>query len=199
MVSDESVYAAPGNAEWVSGACVAASAARARRAERPRRGLLPLLRGRRPCRRLWDAGYEVRYEPEAVCVHTGGASAPRAELPPRLARSRILYARKARGSARRGGDANARWRSAPQPTSSSLEAARPNGAATARALRTALSIDASGERHVRNLRSHPGFGEPRSVVTPEVLDWMTDTMTRRGPDDPWDVLRAPAWRSGFGG
>lgn len=26
-------------------------------------------------------------------------------------------------------------------------------------------------------------GEPRSVVTPEVLDWMTDTMTRRGPDD----------------
>jgi GT2 family glycosyltransferase len=49
------------------------------------------------CRRVRDAGYDVRYEPEAVAVHEGGASAPRASLLPTLAESRLLYARKHRG------------------------------------------------------------------------------------------------------
>ena len=34
------------------------------------------------CRRLRDAGYDVRYEPAAVAIHEGGASAPRASLLP---------------------------------------------------------------------------------------------------------------------
>ena len=97
MVKDESVYRRPGTAEWVSGACVLV-----------RRRALDELHGLDEdfflycedidlCRRLWDAGYAVRYEPEAVCVHTGGASAPRAELLPILAKSRILYAKKHQG------------------------------------------------------------------------------------------------------
>jgi GT2 family glycosyltransferase len=46
------------------------------------------------CRRLRDEGFEIRYEPEAVAVHEGGASAPRAALLPVLAASRVRYARK---------------------------------------------------------------------------------------------------------
>ena len=36
------------------------------------------------CRRLWDAGHEVRFEPGATAVHEGGASAPRPSLIPVL-------------------------------------------------------------------------------------------------------------------
>ena len=46
------------------------------------------------CRRVRDAGFDVRYEPGAVAVHEGGASAPRAALLPVLAASRVRYARK---------------------------------------------------------------------------------------------------------
>src|SRR6185312_2266621 len=46
------------------------------------------------CRRVWDAGYSIRFVPDAEVVHAGGASAPRASLLAVLAASRIRYARK---------------------------------------------------------------------------------------------------------
>jgi GT2 family glycosyltransferase len=46
------------------------------------------------CRRLRDLGYDISYEPDAVCVHVGGVSAPRSSLASVLAASRIRYARK---------------------------------------------------------------------------------------------------------
>jgi hypothetical protein len=46
------------------------------------------------CRRLRDAGWHIRFEPGAVARHEGGASAPRTDLLPMLAASRILYAEK---------------------------------------------------------------------------------------------------------
>ena len=46
------------------------------------------------CRRLWDAGHEVRFEPGATAVHEGGASAPRPSLIPVLVTSRVRYASK---------------------------------------------------------------------------------------------------------
>jgi len=46
------------------------------------------------CRRLHDSGHEIRYVPRAVVVHRGGASAPRADMLPILAASRLLYAKK---------------------------------------------------------------------------------------------------------
>jgi N-acetylglucosaminyl-diphospho-decaprenol L-rhamnosyltransferase len=46
------------------------------------------------CRRIWEAGYGVVYSPSIVCMHAGGASAPRWRLLPVLAKSRIRYARK---------------------------------------------------------------------------------------------------------
>jgi N-acetylglucosaminyl-diphospho-decaprenol L-rhamnosyltransferase len=96
VVRDAAAYERPGTAEWVSGACMLV-----------RREVLEALDGLDEsffmycedidlCRRIWAAGYVVRYEPNAVVVHAGGASAPRAGLLPRLAASRILYARKHR-------------------------------------------------------------------------------------------------------
>jgi N-acetylglucosaminyl-diphospho-decaprenol L-rhamnosyltransferase len=51
-------------------------------------------------RRIHDAGYEVRYEPSARCVHHEGASAPRPALSGVLTLSRVRYARKHGGRLR---------------------------------------------------------------------------------------------------
>lgn len=87
-------YAARMEPEWVSGACVMV-----------RRSALQQLNGLDEdffmysedtdlCRRLWDAGYRIVYEPAACASHVGGASAPRAGLLPVLVGSRLRYARK---------------------------------------------------------------------------------------------------------
>ena len=97
--SDETIrevdrYERPGSVEWVSGACMML-----------RRSALELVNGlderffmycedKDLCRRLWDQGLEVRYEPRATARHHGGASAPRASLLPVLTASRVLYAEK---------------------------------------------------------------------------------------------------------
>lgn len=93
LVRDEERYRTPGTAEWVSGACLLV-----------RRAILEQLGGLDErffmycedadlCRRTWNAGYSVRFEPAVTCVHEGGASAPRGRLLPVLAASRIDYAR----------------------------------------------------------------------------------------------------------
>jgi N-acetylglucosaminyl-diphospho-decaprenol L-rhamnosyltransferase len=46
------------------------------------------------CRRLWDAGHAVRFEPGAEVGHVGGASSEAGETQPIAARSRVIYARK---------------------------------------------------------------------------------------------------------
>jgi GT2 family glycosyltransferase len=46
------------------------------------------------CRRAWSDGFTARYEPLAQALHVGGVSAPRGDLLPVLAASRIRYARK---------------------------------------------------------------------------------------------------------
>jgi GT2 family glycosyltransferase len=94
LVRDPAAYTRPGAPEWVSGACILV-----------RRELLERLGGFDEaffmysedtdlCRRIRDAGLTVRFEPGAVAVHHGGASAPRAALLPVLAASRIRYASK---------------------------------------------------------------------------------------------------------
>lgn len=99
IIRDGPTYEFPGAAEWVSGACMLV-----------RREVLELVGGLDDgffmycedidlCRRVRTAGYEVRFDPSATIVHRGGASAPRAGLLPRLAASRIRYARKHRSAA----------------------------------------------------------------------------------------------------
>jgi N-acetylglucosaminyl-diphospho-decaprenol L-rhamnosyltransferase len=94
VVRDPSAYKRRWSPDWVSGACLLV-----------RRDALEALGGLDEgfflycedidlCRRLRNAGYDVRFEPEAEAVHEGGASTPRADLLPVLAASRIRYARK---------------------------------------------------------------------------------------------------------
>ena len=97
VVRDSSAYETAHPVEWVTGACMLV-----------RRRALEEIGGwderfflygedQDLCRRLWTAGYEVRFDPSAQAVHVGGASAPRAELLPVLASSRIRYAERHRG------------------------------------------------------------------------------------------------------
>ena len=94
VVRDERAYAVSTAPEWVSGACMMV-----------RRSALEAVRGfdedfflycedKDLCKRLRAAGYAVLFQPDAVCVHEGGASAPRPRLLPLLAESRMLYSRK---------------------------------------------------------------------------------------------------------
>lgn len=97
LVRDPRAYERAGSPEWVSGACLLV-----------RRSVLEELGGwdqgfflygedKDLCRCARDVGYDVRFEPEAVAVHAGGASAPRASLYPVLSASRLRYANKHRG------------------------------------------------------------------------------------------------------
>jgi hypothetical protein len=96
IVYDEEAYATAGSPDWVVGACMAV-----------RRSVLERLGGFDEtffmycedmdlCWRARRLGFDVLYVPDARCVHEGGASAPRAELLPTLATSRVLFARKRR-------------------------------------------------------------------------------------------------------
>ncbi len=93
-VQDIEPYGRAGDVEWLSGACLLV-----------RRDLLELIGGfdedffmysedMQLCRKARAAGFRVRYEPAAVAVHVGGASAPRSSLLPVLANSRMLYSAK---------------------------------------------------------------------------------------------------------
>lgn len=94
IVQDVEAYGRPQTPDWISGACILV-----------RRGVLEQLGGLDEsfflycededlCRRIRRLGLEVRYEPRAVVVHEGGASAARPDLLPVLAASRLTYSRK---------------------------------------------------------------------------------------------------------
>jgi len=94
LVRDPAAYSQPASPEWVSGACILV-----------KRPVLERLNGFDAeffmycedidlCRRIRDLELEVRFDPQALVVHGGGASMPRAALLPVLAASRIRYAAK---------------------------------------------------------------------------------------------------------
>lgn len=97
LVRDGAAYTSPRAVDWISGACILA-----------RRDVLAKIDGWDDgffhygedidlCTRIWNAGFEVRFEPSATAVHIGGASADRRHLAPVLAESRIRYVRKHHG------------------------------------------------------------------------------------------------------
>ena len=101
VIWDPEAYIRPGAPEWLSGACLLI-----------RRSALEKVGGLDErfflycedidlCRRLRQAGYELRFDPAATVYHQGGASAPRGSTLPIYARSRVLYARKHYGRAAR--------------------------------------------------------------------------------------------------
>jgi GT2 family glycosyltransferase len=94
---DPRLYVEPRSPEWVSGACLLVRRSALEEVGGFDEGFFLYCEDADLCLRLRWAGYDIRFEPEASCVHEGGASAPRAELLPVLATSRIRFARKHRG------------------------------------------------------------------------------------------------------
>jgi len=94
LIRDPAAYARRADPPWVSGACMLVP-----------REVCDALNGLDDgfflygedvdfCKRIRDAGWTIRFEPNAVVRHLGGSSAPRAELLPLLAASRLRYSRK---------------------------------------------------------------------------------------------------------
>ena len=94
LVRDPEAYARAGTPDWASGACLLVKRAALERLGGFDEGFFLYCEDLDLCRRLRGAGYELRYEPQAVVVHEGGASAPRSSLLPVLATSRVRYAQK---------------------------------------------------------------------------------------------------------
>ena len=95
----EEDYAQAGVHEWVSGACILVRRELFQRLNGLDEGFFLYCEDTDLCLRIRQAGYDVRFEPSAVVVHEGGASAPRASLLRVAAASRIRYARKHRSRA----------------------------------------------------------------------------------------------------
>jgi GT2 family glycosyltransferase len=91
LVWDARAYAGPAQPDWASGACLLVRRSAFEAIGGFDEGFFHYYEDVDLCRRLPGV---VRFEPAAVVVHVGGASAPRASLLPRLAASRIRYLRK---------------------------------------------------------------------------------------------------------
>jgi N-acetylglucosaminyl-diphospho-decaprenol L-rhamnosyltransferase len=93
VTRERSTYDSPHSVEWVSGACMLVRRSALQQLGGWDEGFFLYGEDVDLCRRLWTAGYDIRYEPSAHVGHRGGGSAPRASLLPTLAASRIKYAR----------------------------------------------------------------------------------------------------------
>jgi GT2 family glycosyltransferase len=99
MVRRPDAYERASSPEWVSGACMLARRSLLERLGGLDEGFFLYCEDKDLCKRIRDEGYDVRYVPEAVAVHEGGASGPRSSLLAVLARSRVRFARKHRSRA----------------------------------------------------------------------------------------------------
>lgn len=94
VIREPAAYERPGPVEWVSGACLLIRRSVLERIGGMDEGFFHYSEDMDLCARVRDAGHGIRYVPEAVAEHEGGASAPRHGLLPILAASRIRYANK---------------------------------------------------------------------------------------------------------
>ena len=93
VVRDPTAYGSAHAVEWISGACVLARRRTLEEIGGWDEGFFMYGEDVDLCRRMQSAGWSVRFEPGAEVVHIGGVSAPRAQLLPTLAASRLRYAR----------------------------------------------------------------------------------------------------------
>jgi N-acetylglucosaminyl-diphospho-decaprenol L-rhamnosyltransferase len=91
-------YRGAGAVQWLSGACLMIRRSILERIGGFDEGFFMYCEDKDLCRRVWATGSTVRFDPDAVAVHVGGggASAPRGDLLPVLASSRVRYAGKHR-------------------------------------------------------------------------------------------------------
>lgn len=93
LIRSGTAYEEPSSPDWVSGACVLVRRDALERVGGFDEGFFLYCEDIDLCRRLRDRGFDIRFVPESLAVHEGGASAPRAALLPVLAASRVRYAR----------------------------------------------------------------------------------------------------------
>jgi GT2 family glycosyltransferase len=97
LVREEDQYERAGFPQWLSGACLLLRRSALQSVGGLDEGFFLYSEDVDLCKRLRKAGWTARFEPAATVVHVGGESAPRTELLPVLAASRVRYARKHRG------------------------------------------------------------------------------------------------------
>ncbi|WP_028065256.1 glycosyltransferase family 2 protein [Solirubrobacter soli] len=93
MVLDPAAYERPGDAEWLSGACLFIRRSALEEIGGFDESFFLYCEDTDICVRLRAAGHAVRYEPSAIARHQEGSSAPRSELAAIHAESRARYAR----------------------------------------------------------------------------------------------------------
>ena len=96
LIRDVAWYDRAGPQEWVSGACILVRRRAFEEIGGFDEGFFLYCEDTDLCLRLQQAGYEVRYQPEAGVTHVGGASVPRAALLHVAVESRVRYAKKHR-------------------------------------------------------------------------------------------------------
>jgi N-acetylglucosaminyl-diphospho-decaprenol L-rhamnosyltransferase len=94
LIRDAAAYDVPGTPEWLSGACMLVRRTAFEQLGGFDERFFLYCEDTDLCRRLWDVGHTVRFEPGARVRHVGGASSGAGETQPIAARSRVLYARK---------------------------------------------------------------------------------------------------------
>jgi N-acetylglucosaminyl-diphospho-decaprenol L-rhamnosyltransferase len=94
LVRDPERYGAPGDVEWLSGACLLVHRDVYESLEGFDERYFLYCEDMDLCTRVWSAGHVVRFEPRAVARHIGGASSGQGETLPLVARSRVRYARR---------------------------------------------------------------------------------------------------------
>ena len=99
LVRDHAAYEKRGTPDWVSGACILLRRKALEELNGLDEGFFMYAEDIDLCRRLRARGYGLLFEPAALVEHEGGASAPRANLLPVLAASRLRYAAKHRSRA----------------------------------------------------------------------------------------------------
>ena len=100
LVRDPGAYKRAWTPEWVSGACMLVRRSVFEELGGFDEGFFLYCEDTDLCRRVWESGHSVRFEPAAEVLHVEGSSSGAGETQPILAQSRVRYARKHMG---RGG------------------------------------------------------------------------------------------------
>jgi N-acetylglucosaminyl-diphospho-decaprenol L-rhamnosyltransferase len=93
-VREAAAYARPADSDWLSGACLLVRREALDALGGFDEGFFMYCEDMDLCLRIRRLGLRVRYEPRAVAVHIGGASAPHSAMLPVLTASRLRYIRK---------------------------------------------------------------------------------------------------------
>lgn len=100
VVRDPARYDRPGRVDWLPGTCLLVRRSTLEAVGGLDEGFFMYVEDLDFCWRVSRAGHDVVYSPDAVCVHEGGRSFPRARLRPTLAASRLHYAKRHHGAIR---------------------------------------------------------------------------------------------------